>query len=80
MSQVSGFIRKLSANLSDVVQYELPLGDQKLALNPLIGNDIRLEFLQEIRCVACDRKRIKVLIRGIATRVFVRSRSVTHAL
>ena len=64
MSQVSGFIRKLSANLSDVVQYELPLGDQKLALNPLIGNDIRLEFLQEIRCVACDRKTNKSFNQG----------------
>jgi hypothetical protein len=40
----------------DGVVYRLQLGKQWIALNPLIGRQVRLAFEGEKRCIHCDRK------------------------
>lgn len=55
MTQNEGCVAKMRTELGDVVQYALPLGDQVVALNPLIGQTVRLEFTGFIQCVACSR-------------------------
>lgn len=52
-----GAASKMSAQLeAPVVQYQLRLGDTQIAVNPLIGSKLRLEFLGAIHCVNCGRK------------------------
>lgn len=51
-----GTLRKMATKLSNVVEYSLPIGDQLLPLNPLLGTPLELEFLGQIRCQNCDRK------------------------
>lgn len=41
--------------LQQPVQYHLPLGDQLIELNPLIGSSIKLKFTGKIECVNCQR-------------------------
>ena len=60
----SGNIQKLTTSLEDTVQYHLPIGDDRVALNPLIGNPITLSFLGEINCIACGRKTSKSFSQG----------------
>ena len=60
----SGNIQKLTTSLEDTVQYHLPIGDDRIALNPLIGNPITLSFLGEINCIACGRKTSKSFSQG----------------
>jgi len=60
----SGNIQKLTTSLEDTVQYHLPIGDDRVALNPLIGNHISLSFLGEINCIACGRKTNKSFSQG----------------
>jgi len=60
----SGNIQKLTTSLEDTVQYHLPIGDDRVALNPLIGNPITLSFLGEINCIACGRKTNKSFSQG----------------
>jgi hypothetical protein len=55
MSQTEGCVAKMRTELGGVVQYALPLGDQTVPLNPLIGQTVTLEFTGEIHCVACSR-------------------------
>ena len=50
-----GSIRKMLGTLDEPVQYALPLGDEQLPLNDLLGRTIRLEALGEIRCQHCNR-------------------------
>ena len=50
-----GSIRKMLGTLDDTVQYALPLGDQTLPLNELLGRTIRLEALGAIHCQHCNR-------------------------
>ena len=51
----SGNLHKLATSLAETVQYHLPIGNEMVALNPLIGTAISLSYLGEINCVACGR-------------------------
>lgn len=50
-----GFTRKLVSEHQDPIQYYLPLGEDLLHLNPLIGSRISLTHTGNIRCSHCDR-------------------------
>lgn len=51
-----GPIQKMSTNLSATVEYFLPIADQELALNPLLGKRISLHYLGKITCMQCGRQ------------------------
>ena len=60
----TGEIRKMRGNVDDVVDYALPIGDQHIPMNALIGRTVELSFLNEIRCVNCGRKTKKSFAQG----------------
>ncbi|WP_438283849.1 DUF2797 domain-containing protein [Pseudomonas alabamensis] len=52
-----GSLSKMTARLdAPVVQYHFRLGDQEVAVNPLIGQRLRLEYLGAIHCTHCGRR------------------------
>lgn len=51
-----GTILKMEVQLTKPVTYILPLGDEKIPLNPCIGKKIKFEFLDNIVCIACKKK------------------------
>lgn len=51
-----GQLRKMRTRLENPVQYELPLTDRLVALNPLIGQPIKLTYTGRIFCVHCGRQ------------------------
>ena len=50
-----GTISKMRIALDAPAQYSLRLNHEQHALNPLIGQTLRLEFLGSINCTHCDR-------------------------
>ncbi|MAM70806.1 MAG: hypothetical protein CMP91_06680 [Gammaproteobacteria bacterium] len=64
MSSASGNIRKLKGRLDSPVSYQLPIGEQAIDLNPLIGNEITLEFSGTINCIHCGRNTNKSFNQG----------------
>lgn len=50
-----GNLRKMKVELVSPVQYQLPMTDQLVALNPLIGKSIKLVYSGNIACVHCHR-------------------------
>lgn len=50
-----GNLRKMKAELKSPVQYQLPLTDQLVELNPLLGQSMKLVFTGNISCVHCKR-------------------------
>jgi hypothetical protein len=54
--QISGGVAKMVTELGGTVQYRLPLGDERVGLNDLIGQSITLRHEGTIHCVACGRK------------------------
>ena len=68
-----GNIKKMQATLGgtadqpesdQAVQYQLPIGDELLPMNEHIGQGIRLNYQNEIHCVACGRKTNKSFGQG----------------
>ncbi|WP_407311165.1 DUF2797 domain-containing protein [Pseudomonas sp. nanlin1] len=52
-----GAVSKMSTRLEGpTVQYTLRVGDSEVAVNPLIGQTLRLEFLGAIHCSHCGRR------------------------
>lgn len=68
-----GNISKMSTQLVDgVAHYQLPLGDDLVAMNERIGQRLKIDFLGEINCVHCDRKTNKSFNQGYCYPCFQR--------
>ncbi|WP_299493638.1 DUF2797 domain-containing protein [uncultured Shewanella sp.] len=61
-----GTLKKMSAKLDEnhLVQYRLPIGDQYLELNPLIGQHLTLNHTGNIFCSHCGKKTKKSYSQG----------------
>jgi hypothetical protein len=62
--EIRGNIRKMEVNQGEFVGYQLPLGDQKLSMNQLIGSPIAMTYLGSINCVRCGRSTNKSFAQG----------------
>jgi hypothetical protein len=70
MEQVSGNLRKLIAVAGNPVEYTLPLGDQQVPLNPILGKTLRIASAGEIHCIGCGRQTTKSFNHGYCYRCF----------
>ena len=63
---IQGTLEKMHATLDDqcAVQYQLPIGDQHIALNPLIGKTLTLSYTGSIHCSNCNKKTKKSYAQG----------------
>ncbi len=52
---MQGNLKKMKAELGEQVQYQLPLSEQLIELNPLIGQSIKLMYTGRISCIHCNR-------------------------
>ncbi len=60
----TGHLNKLRSNLESPIQYFLPLDDDEVNLNKLIGKKITLEFSGEIHCKHCGKTTKKSYSQG----------------
>ena len=60
----SGIVRKMSSRLDRPVTYGARLGDDEIALNPLIDKQLKLIFSGSIYCINCNRKTNKSFNQG----------------
>ncbi|MBW3696804.1 DUF2797 domain-containing protein [Vibrio sp. T187] len=60
----TGTLKKMSASLDGNVSYRLPVGDELVELNPLIGKTIKLTHTGNIFCSACGKKTKKSYSQG----------------
>lgn len=70
-SVVQGNLRKMKVELMNPVQYQLPLTDQFVDLNPLIGQFVKLVFTGNIACVHCHRSIKKSFNQGFCYPCFI---------
>jgi len=57
-------LKKMTTVFANPVQYSLTLENQPLLLNALLGQTIRLRYMQEIYCIQCQRKIAKSFQQG----------------
>ncbi len=58
MTTLSGQLTKMGVTLpaSHEAQYEMRIGDDKMGMNPLVGQTISLNYAGEIHCLHCQRR------------------------
>ncbi|KXJ57217.1 MAG: hypothetical protein AXW15_13655 [Neptuniibacter sp. Phe_28] len=59
-----GALQKMRTELSDTVTYFLPVGDQEVPMNELIGKSITLHYQGAINCTHCGRNTNKSFSQG----------------
>ena len=70
--QASGHLAKMDVQLANTVQYQLPIDDQRIALNDLIGHGITLEYRGDIHCIHCGRRSKKSFSQGYCYPCFIK--------
>ena len=60
----SGILLKMETKLENPVEYELPIGDELVFMNHLIGKYIVFKWDKDIYCIACGRKTNKSFAQG----------------
>ena len=54
--QYEGNILKMRTELAEPVEYILPIGDDQLGMNALVGNEIKMSFAGQINCISCGKR------------------------
>src|SRR5581483_1559631 len=70
METLRGNLRKMIVADEQPVSYTLPLSDERLPLNPLLGKLLRLAYSGQIQCVGCGQLTKKSFNRGFCFRCF----------
>ncbi|MGI9274744.1 MAG: DUF2797 domain-containing protein [Endozoicomonas sp.] len=72
MTELNGALRKMEASLEEPVQYRLPVGDELLPMNDLIGSKLTLDYQGAINCCHCGRKTRKSYSQGFCYPCFTK--------
>jgi len=68
MPTISGHLSKMATQLNaengSKIQYQLCLNDERIDLNPLLGQTIKMNYVGEIHCCYCGRKTNKSFSQG----------------
>ena len=78
--QYNGTLLKMETKLANPVEYELPIGDELVYMNNLIGKYIALKWLKEIYCVACGRKTNKSFSQGFCYPCFLNAPETSECI
>ena len=60
----TGQIRKMKTQLGNEVIYDLPIGEDLVNMNELIGQEITLSYQNKIECIKCGRETVKSFNQG----------------
>lgn len=71
MTFYAGNIRKMRTEHNEEISYKLPIGDDLVDMNELIGSDIELKYEGLINCKRCGRKTNKSFSQGFCYPCFL---------
>lgn len=73
MTLYQGNISKMrvSINQSHMAQYHLPIGENLINMNPLVGTQIKVSYASEIYCIHCQKKTKKSFNQGYCYRCLI---------
>ncbi|MDD5273113.1 MAG: DUF2797 domain-containing protein [Methylovulum sp.] len=68
---MQGQLKKMCGQLGSPILYDLPLDNEKIALNPFIGSPIKLTNTGKIRCIHCAKPIKKTYNQGYCYPCFI---------
>jgi hypothetical protein len=69
---VLGSLQKMTTKLENPVLYHLPVGEQELELNHLLGQKLQIHYTGRIFCVHCHKKTSKSFNQGYCYPCFIK--------
>ena len=75
-----GIIRKMISRLEVPVLYALPIGDEKINVNDLIGKYILFKYEKQIYCISCNKKTNKSFAQGFCYPCFINSPETSECI
>ena len=76
----NGTLLKMETKLVNPIEYELPIGDELVYMNHLIGKYIAFKWLKEIYCVICGRKTNKSFSQGFCYPCFLNAPETSECI
>ena len=76
----NGTLLKMETKLANPIEYELPIGDELVYMNHLIGKYIAFKWLKEIYCVVCGRKINKSFAQGFCYPCFLNAPETSECI
>ena len=76
----NGTILKMETKLENPIEYELPIGDELVYINHLIGKYIAFKWMKEIYCVVCGRKTNKSFAQGFCYPCFLNAPETSECI
>ncbi len=76
----NGTLLKMKTDLQDPVIYNLPIGDDLVLMNDLIGKYIVFDWKKEIYCISCGRKTNKSFAQGHCYPCFINSPETSECI
>jgi len=76
----NGTLLKMETKLANPIEYELPIGDELVYINHLIGKYIAFKWLKEIYCVVCERKINKSFAQGFCYPCFLNAPETSECI
>jgi len=76
----NGTILKMETSLANPIEYELPIGDELVYMNHLIGKYVAFKWLQEIYCIICGRKTNKSFSQGFCYPCFLNAPETSECI
>ena len=71
MPTFEGNLLKMKTELADKVQYSLPIGDELISMNTLLGQSVSFNYLNEINCISCGVVTQKSFGQGYCYKCFI---------
>ena len=75
-----GTIVKMKNQLEDPVQYTLPIGEDMVLMNELIGKYILFKWEREINCISCGRNTNKSFSQGFCYPCFINAPETSECI
>jgi hypothetical protein len=69
--QHTGIISKMVTELAEPVQYQLPVGEELVSMNNLLGSEITIKWLGKIHCLKCGRVTKRSFAQGYCYPCFI---------
>ena len=75
-----GTIRKMRSTLENPIQYTLPIGENIIDMNELIGKYIYFKWESKIYCIACGRNTNKSFAQGFCYPCFINAPETSECI
>jgi len=76
----NGTLSKMKTDLQDPIIYNLPIGDDLVLMNDLIGKYIVFDWKKEIYCISCGKKTNKSFAQGHCYPCFINSPETSECI